>query len=108
MRSMRVMAGVFVLGLLALATPTRAVAGATAIKLEVLHADCTAAGAHTFSLFVNDHLVGTMPSNTGCDCTDVPASTTFTDPTALSWFNPEACNAIRMNVSSRGSNLALG
>src|SRR5689334_10411968 len=80
----------------------------TAITFTVNHADCDAVGAHTFSFYLNDVLLGTRPSTNGCMCTTQALEVTFSDAGSLSHFVPTACNSFRVDVSSAGQNLALG
>src|SRR5262245_28717317 len=80
----------------------------TAITFTVNHADCAGVGAHTFSFYVNDALLGTLPSSTACACTTNALVATFSDAASLALFDPAACNSFRMDVSNGGADLALG
>ena len=80
----------------------------TAITFAVNHVDCRGAGMHTFSFYLNDNLLGTLPSSNGCVCTTDPVVVSFSDPAALALFDPAACNSFRVDVSDGGGNLALG
>jgi hypothetical protein len=82
----------------------------TGITFAVNHADCAAggAGSHTFSFYLNDVLLGTLPSSNGCECTSDPLLATFSDANSLALFDPNICNTFRVDVSSAGQDLALG
>ena len=79
----------------------------TAIAFTILHGDCLGPGSNTFSLFLNDTLLATVPSSHGCVCDDVPLVQTFTDAATLSLFNPTMCNSFRVENSNL-SPVALG
>ena len=80
----------------------------TAISFAINHVDCAGPAAHSFFFYLNDTLLGTVPSSNGCACTTEPLVTTFTDPAALALFDPAMCNTFRVDVSGGGVDLALG
>src|SRR5512138_1892647 len=79
----------------------------TAITFSINHADCAGAGSHRFGLFMNGTLLRSVSTTEDCTCNDTPLVVTFTDATTLSRFNPNACNAFRVDVSDFGSAVVL-
>jgi hypothetical protein len=109
-RTLLVRLGAVLLGCGLIPNPTFAAHVApTAITFEVLHADCGASvpGLNSFSLFINDVLVGTAPATQGCLCNAIPLTVTFTDAPTLALFNPASCNSFRVDVTNLGSGVAL-
>jgi hypothetical protein len=80
----------------------------TEISFAVNHADCAGAGAHTFGFYLNDVLLGTLPSSNACVCTTDTLVATFSDAASLALFDPAACNSFRVDVSNAGQDLGLG
>jgi hypothetical protein len=102
----------FGLGLVTLLGAGRAhatLSAPTAITFAVNHADCgVAAGAHSLGLYLNDVLLGTVPTSIGCVCSAEALAVSFTDPATLALFDPSACNRFRVALSDGGADVALG
>ncbi len=81
----------------------------TAISFEILHADCgpSGAGDNSFSVFLNDALLATVPSSQGCACNVIPLTITFSDATTLALFDPASCNRFRIDSTNNGGGVAL-
>ena len=82
-----------------LASPAAAQIVPTAITFEILHAECSEAGAHHFTLSMNGHVLGSVPSGSICYCEGSRASMTFSDAETLALFDPSGCNSFSVTVS---------
>jgi hypothetical protein len=92
--------------LLFVAAPALA-SGPTAVTFTIGHADCDGAGAHSFAMYMNDVLLGTVASTQGCTCNEEPVVATFTDAASLRLFDPAACNGFRVDVSDGGADVLV-
>lgn len=82
-----------------LASPAAAQIVPTAITFDILHAECSQAGAHHFTLSMNGHVLGSIPSGSVCYCEGSRASVTFSDAATLALFDPSGCNSFSVTVS---------
>jgi hypothetical protein len=80
----------------------RTEAAVTSVTFDVGHSDCTAPGAHTLDLYLNDVRVASVPTTHGCTCHEDGLVLTFTDPAVLALVDPAACNSVRL-VSPNGN-----
>src|SRR5262249_14883991 len=107
-RRLRLGLGIMIALAGALFAPAAADATPDAITFTIEHADCDGAGVNSFSLYLNDTLLATLPSTQDCVCNASPLVATFTDAATLALFDPAACNRFRVDVSDYGIDVALG
>src|SRR6185503_5563573 len=94
-------------GLLLLgALPAAAQIVPTAITFDILHAECQGAGAHQFTLSLNGHVVGSVPTGSVCYCDGSTVSVTFSDAETLALFDPSGCNSFGVTVSPSATYVA--
>src|SRR5262245_36417713 len=89
-----------------LASPTAAQIVPTSITFDILHAECTGVAAHEFTLSMNGHTLGSVPSGSVCYCEGSRASVTFSDAETLALFDPSGCNSFSVTVSPEASYVA--
>ncbi len=89
-----------------LASPAAAQVVPTAITFDILHAECSGAGVHHFTLSMNGHVLGSVPSGSVCYCEGSRASMTFSDAATLALFDPSGCNSFSVTVSPSASYVA--
>jgi len=68
----------------------RASAAVTSVTFDIGHSDCTAPGAHTLNLFLNDVQVASVPTTDGCTCHENGMVVTLTDASGKSLWIPVA------------------
>ena len=89
------------------AARSRATAATTAVTFDIGHSDCTAPGAHTFDLYLNEVLVASVPSTGECTCHDGGLIVTLTDPATLALVDPAACNSVAVTVPNGNRFLSI-
>ena len=94
-------------GVIGIVAAPRAHATPTAVTFEVGHSDCTAPGAHTVDLYLNESLVASVPSTNGCTCNTTPLVVTLTDPTTLALLHDSTCNSARIRVRPGNDSMSI-